>query len=425
MGWKILKHNGLHFPYKYMYQNIKIVFKLKHYTINPQLEEAIFHFLKSKFKEDDVFSSNFLHSIRKYLPKELSNIKNIHDLNLNQFKNKQCIIKINKTNINKYKFCTINGKTEELSKYVPEPACIFNGRGNHPLRGTFKESIQPINVIINISKNICIDNQSKYKKIIQNKSVNWIACWKDVISNKYKYIYPSSHADIQTISSQKKFNFARSLSKKIKLIQKNYMNDIQKGNEHGLCTYCIDNFCLRCGTETDEDRTFGCTTLKQKHISFDGFNLTFCFNGKDSILFNKTFIVSPIIKQAFMKILKNKKKDDDLFTNVNSVSLNSYLNSLMPNLTAKVFRTYHASLLMYKMLNKKSDNKYKQFLNANVKVAALCNHTNNSTSKTNYIDPRVIVSYCSRNNVEIKKCLSASLLKKYEWALSTPIKFKY
>ena len=224
MVWKTLYHNGLYFPYKYVFQNIKVIYNSKEYLINPKLEEALFLFIKSKCKTDKLFSINFLNSIYKYLPNDLKKINSIHELNLKFFINKNIILKSTKTKNDKYKFCIINGKKEELSKYVPEPAYIFIGRGNHPLRGTFKELIQPKDVIVNISKNATIDNKNQYKQIIHNKSVNWIASWKDIISGKNKYIYPSSHSDIQTICSLKKFNFARSLSKKIKLIRNTYNN---------------------------------------------------------------------------------------------------------------------------------------------------------------------------------------------------------
>ena len=49
--------------------------------------------------------------------------------------------------------------------------------------------------------------------------------------------------------------------------------------------------------------------------------------------------------------MDNKKPDDDLFDRLNTTILNEYLNSLMPGLTAKVFRTYNASFTLQQQLD--------------------------------------------------------------------------
>ena len=48
--------------------------------------------------------------------------------------------------------------------------------------------------------------------------------------------------------------------------------------------------------------------------------------------------------------MDNKKPGDDLFDRLNTSILNEYLNSLMPGLTAKVFRTYNASITLQEQL---------------------------------------------------------------------------
>jgi DNA topoisomerase-1 len=56
---------------------------------------------------------------------------------------------------------------------------------------------------------------------------------------------------------------------------------------------------------------------------------------------------------------ESKKVGDDLFDRLNTVILNDYLSSLMPGLTAKVFRTYNASITLQeqlKLLTEKDDN---------------------------------------------------------------------
>jgi DNA topoisomerase-1 len=44
--------------------------------------------------------------------------------------------------------------------------------------------------------------------------------------------------------------------------------------------------------------------------------------------------------------MKGKKKDADLFDKIDAQALNDYLKGLMEGLTAKVFRTYNASITL-------------------------------------------------------------------------------
>ena len=48
------------------------------------------------------------------------------------------------------------------------------------------------------------------------------------------------------------------------------------------------------------------------------------------------------------KIIKNKQKNDIVFSLINSNNVNEYLETLMDNLTSKVFRTRNASYIIYK-----------------------------------------------------------------------------
>merc|ERR1711981_1543114 len=71
---------------------------------------------------------------------------------------------------------------------------------------------------------------------------------------------------------------------------------------------------------------------------------------------------------------------DDLFDRLNTTILNEYLNTLMPGLTAKVFRTYNASITLQDELEKLTDEddnvtaKILSYNRANRQVAILCNH---------------------------------------------------
>ena len=70
--------------------------------------------------------------------------------------------------------------------------------------------------------------------------------------------------------------------------------------------------------------------------------------------------------------MDNKKQEDDLFDRLNTTILNEYLNTLMPGLTAKVFRTYNASFTLQQQLDELTNeddnvtNKVRNILQHNV-----------------------------------------------------------
>ena len=77
--------------------------------------------------------------------------------------------------------------------------------------------------------------------------------------------------------------------------------------------------------------------------------LVFVRIGKDSMRYYNEVEVDPIVFKN-LKIFKrgnkdNQKQDGDLlFDRISTTTLNKHLNALMPGLTAKVFRTFNASI---------------------------------------------------------------------------------
>ena len=78
----------------------------------------------------------------------------------------------------------------------------------------------------------------------------------------------------------------------------------------------------------------------------------FDFLGKDSIRYHNEVEVEKRVFKNVQLFMDNKKPGDDLFDRLNTTILNEYLNSLMPGLTAKVFRTYNASYVLQDELEK-------------------------------------------------------------------------
>ncbi len=48
-----------------------------------------------------------------------------------------------------------------------------------------------------------------------------------------------------------------------------------------------------------------------------------------------------------------------------------------------------------------------------------------TTSKINYMDPRISVAWCKRHECPIESVFSRTLLDKFPWAMSVPIEWKF
>ncbi len=86
---------------------------------------------------------------------------------------------------------------------------------------------------------------------------------------------------------------------------------------------------------------FGCSykIIKNNEIKLD-------FLGKDSMRYVNTVKVIPSVWKNIQLFKNNKAAEDDLFDKIDAQVLNDYLKSLMEGLTAKVFRTYNASITL-------------------------------------------------------------------------------
>lgn len=251
--------------------------------------------------------------------------------------------------------------------------------------------------------------------------------------------------------------------------------------------YLLDKLAIRPGTEKDETKesaTKGLTTLECSNLNFLGDNkITFNFLGKSSITFDRTFKVDSKVYRNLQETCRTKS--GQLFPNINSTTLNTYLGTLMPNLTSKVFRTWKASSTLEQILNQNIPDIYEEtyvkklaYDTANIEVAKALNHKklggnvdqikkikdkiktlkdelkgdvtasrkktiqksielqNNrlqqaednislTTSKVNYLDPRIAVAWCKKAQVPIEKIYNATQLNKFTWAMSTVSKWKF
>jgi len=156
--------------------------------------------------------------------------------------------------------------------------------------------------------------------------------------------------------------------------------------------YLIDHLALRVGNEKDtEDQadTVGCCSLRVEHIKLlDSNTVEFDFLGKDSMRYQNKVQLDKQVYKNLKSFTKGKKKDEDLFDLLTVTSLNTHLKHMMEGLTAKVFRTYNASVCLENELGKTEtgnqhtvDEEMLSYTRANREVAILCNHQRSVSKK--------------------------------------------
>jgi DNA topoisomerase-1 len=524
--WTVLRHNGPMFPPEYEPHKIPVFINGKEVTLPSQAEEyatMFARYLGTDYMESTTFKKNFwkdfkptlgnvqvssldeidFSPIKKYLDREKEKKAEMSKEQKEALKEKQQEID------EPYKNCVIDGGQQKVGNFKIEPPGIFIGRGSHPKLGRIKKRVKPEDVIINLDKEASIPKPNvpgNWGGVIHERTVIWLATWKEEITGKNKYVFTSLDSFFKSKSDEEKFDLARQLKRKANSIREKYESDIisddLKTKQLATALYFIDELALRVGGKKDskeEADTVGVTSLRVEHITLlDNNTIKMDFLGKDSVRFCRKVSVLSNVYKNLEDFIKNKNKKDDLFELINSSSMNDYLNSFMEGLTAKVWRTYNASLVFQKELDKIKEDKLSEidpeerlnflismFNQANTAVALLCNHqkavskglddqidkiddkikelkkkkakyqekkdtekankletkiklyrlkkdtklkmknVSLSTSKNNYIDPRIIFAFINKFNIPAERLFTQQLIDRFKWAANVDKDYRF
>ncbi|KAM0520033.1 hypothetical protein ACHAPE_003306 [Trichoderma viride] len=425
--WTTLEHNGVLFAPEYqpLPKNVKMYYDGKPVTLSPEAEEvatfwaSMMTAASTHHLDNPVFRKNFFTDfsdcIKKYGAKDASgnkiDIKSFDLCDLSKMaeywaarneakkamtKEEKAAVKAEKDALEApYLYCTWDGRKQKVGNFRVEPPSLFRGRGEHPKTGKVKTRVMPEQITINIGKGAKVPTPPaghKWKAVQHDQKATWLAMWQENINGAYKYVMLGAASDVKGQSDFKKFEKARELKKHIDKIRRDYTKDLKSevmaDRQRATAMYLIDRLALRAGNEKDTENeadTVGCCSLKYEHISLQPPDqVTFDFLGKDSIRYNETARVDAQVFKNLKLFKKAPKTDgDDLFDRLNTSQLNKHLNSCMPGLTAKVFRTYNASHTMSELLKELGKDprsrgtiadKVKLYNDCNRKVAILCNH---------------------------------------------------
>ncbi|KEH40981.1 putative DNA topoisomerase [Medicago truncatula] len=408
--WTTLVHNGIIFPPPYKPHGVKMLYKGKPVTLTPEQEEVatLYAVMRdTEYMQKAKFKENFWTDWKVILGKNHV-IQNLEDCDFTPIYDWCQIEKEKKKQMSaaekkalkeekmkqeeKYMWAIVDGVKEKVGNFRAEPPGLFRGRGEHPKMGKLKRRIGPSDVVINIGRDApipeCPIPGESWKEIRHDNTVTWLAYWNDPINSKlFKYIFLGASSSWKGQSDKEKYEKARALKNYIERIRAAYTKDFTskdiKKQQIAVATYFIDKLALRAGNEKDDDEaadTVGCCTLKVENVTAEGDNkLKFDFLGKDSIRYENTVEVELPVYNAILKFQKGKKPSEQLFDELDTNTLNTHLKELMPNLTAKVFRTFNASFTLDDMLNKDTKDgdvaeKLLVYNQANKQVAIICNH---------------------------------------------------
>nr|XP_005564282.1 PREDICTED: DNA topoisomerase I, mitochondrial isoform X5 [Macaca fascicularis] len=541
--WRQLEHKGPYFapPYEPLPDGVCFFYDGKPMRLSVKAEEvATFYgrMLDHEYTTKEVFRKNFFNDWRKEMTVEEREViksldkcdfTEIHRYFVDKAAARKVLTREEKQKLKEeaenlqqeFGYCILDGHREKIGNFKTEPPGLFRGRGDHPKMGMLKRRVMPEDVVINCSRDSKIPKPPaghQWKEVRSDNTVTWLAAWTESIQNSIKYVMLNPCSKLKGEKAWQKFETARRLRGFVDEIRSQYQADWKsqemKTRQRAVALYFIDKLALRAGNEKEDGEaadTVGCCSLRVEHVQLhpeaDGCQhvVEFDFLGKDSIrYYNRVPVEKPVYKnlQLFMK---NKDPQDDLFDRLTTTSLNKHLHELMDGLTAKVFRTYNASVTLQEQLRaltRAEDSiaaKILSYNRANRAVAILCNHQRAtsstfeksmqnlqtkiqvkkeqvaearaelrkaraehkaqgdgksrsvlekkrrlleklqeqlawlsvqatdkeenkqvalSTSKLNYLDPRISIAWCKRFRVPVEKIYSKTQRERFAWALA-------
>lgn len=430
--WETLEHNGVVFAPPYEPHGVKMRYDGMPIELAPEQEECATWFaaiLETDHASNPVFCKNFFDDWKRLLrnPKAKIRRPELVDFAKCDFRpifnwcvsekeklkllRKEAAYKVNKKAEKKmadetYGIALVDHIIEKVGNYKVEPPGLFRGRGAHPKTGRIKKRLWPEDIILNIGKSgkipKCPIEGHNWGGIIHDNTVTYIAKWVENINSSHKMVYLHSSSRFKGQADIDKYNKARKLKKHIKTIRNDYTRKLTSSSlntrQLASAVWMIDILSIRVGNEKDTEEsadTVGVCSLRVEHITLheESLEIEFDFLGKDSMRYYNKVRLPDLVFANMLKFVRKKGPTDQLFDTIDPSTVNQYLQRHMEELTAKVFRTYNASITLESQLDKAFDKTYScaeiggklsvdshvdqkvYFYNqANKRVAILCNH---------------------------------------------------
>jgi len=279
-------------------------------------------------------------------------------------------------------------------------------------------------------KSLVIPPAWKDVEISEKKNSKILVTGRDELGRK-QYIYNPKFRQIQ---EQKKFDriieFAEQLER-MRRVTGQHMRKRKPTREKVLATMVrlLETAFFRPGSDfyTKQNKSYGLTTMRSKHLEINGDELIFTYRGKSGKDQEKHItdaklakIVKEIDEMPGYEIFKFID-ENGIIQDVKSEHLNQYIREVIgEEFSAKDFRTWSGTMIAaiaLDELNVEEENDQKtmdkNIRNAVIQVSEKLGNTP-AVARSSYIDPRVIDKYLNGKTLKYFQKEVNKLLKKNE-----------
>lgn len=278
-------------------------------------------------------------------------------------------------------------------------------------------------------------------EITTNKSAKILAVGRDQKGRK-QYIYnPKFRAKKDADKFDRILHFAENLEH-MRRVTGQHLRKKKMTREKVLAAMVrlLDSAYFRPGSPkyTQQNKSYGLTTIRKKHLTIDGDEMVFSYKGKSGKFQEKhiinsklTKVISDLEELPGYRLFKYYDKDNNLIT-VESQDLNDYIREIMgAEFSAKDFRTWAGTMIAAGILDelgiceeKQQKELKKRIRNAIVGVSEKLGNTP-SVARDSYIDPRIFEHYKNGHTVNYFQKEIKKLLKKNENLSETEVGVLY
>jgi DNA topoisomerase IB len=228
-------------------------------------------------------------------------------------------------------------------------------------------------------------------------------------AGRRQYLY---HPDWRTKRDKMKFDRVLQAARRLPAARRAVQRDLRLEGmplerADAIAVRLLDLGYFRVGSDiyADTNGSFGLTTLEKRHVRKDRDRLVFHFTGKSGIE-HTIEIEDPEVLTALDSLRRRRGGSERLLAyqlqrrwrDLDSAAVNTYIRGLFEDLTAKDFRTWHATVIAAAALAaspEPGDTKRSRQRAIKSAVSEVAEYLGNTPTiaRNSYIDPRVIDLY--------------------------------
>jgi DNA topoisomerase IB len=237
-------------------------------------------------------------------------------------------------------------------------------------------------------------------------------------AGRRQYLY---HPDWRAKQDQLKFERVAAAARHLPAARRRVLahlalQDMPRERATATAVRLLDLGYFRIGSDayTEDNGSFGLTTLERQHVRRRGGRIVFTFTGKSGI--EHTVEIDDEAAMAALDRMRRRRstsqrllayRDGRHWSDLDAAAVNAYLGDLVHGeMTAKDFRTWHATVLAALALattDEPGDTKASRRRAVKAAVEEVAEYLGNTATiaKNSYIDPRVLDLYESGTTIEV------------------------